>query len=69
MCEHPPSGLSPVRVIHLSGEALTAGIEEQRIGNVAVCTRSVEEDGVTFLPETLNIEERVEGRTYRGLYR
>jgi predicted nucleotidyltransferase component of viral defense system len=33
----------------------------------AICQQSVEEDGVVFQPETLNIEERVEGRISRNL--
>lgn len=35
---------------------------------IAVCTQPVEEDGVVFQPETLNIEDRVEGRIYQGLH-
>jgi predicted nucleotidyltransferase component of viral defense system len=34
----------------------------------AICAQQVEEDGVIFLPETLNIEERAEGRIYQGLH-
>jgi predicted nucleotidyltransferase component of viral defense system len=34
----------------------------------AICAPSIEEEGVTFLPETLTIEERVEGRVYQGLH-
>lgn len=34
----------------------------------AICEQQVDEDGVIFLPETLNIEERVEGRIYQGLH-
>ena len=35
----------------------------------AVCAQPVEvEDGLVFLPDTLNIEERAEGRVYQGLH-
>ncbi len=33
-----------------------------------VCAHAVEEDGVVFLPETLNIEARAAGRIYQGLH-
>ena len=34
-----------------------------------VCAQPVEaEDGITFLPDTLHIEERAEGRIYQGLH-
>ncbi len=34
----------------------------------AVCAQPVEEDGILFLPDTLHIEERAEGRIYQGLH-
>lgn len=35
----------------------------------AVCAQPVEaEDGLTFLPDTLHMEERAEGRIYQGLH-
>lgn len=35
----------------------------------AICAQPVEtDDGITFLPETLHIEERAEGRIYQGLH-
>lgn len=34
----------------------------------AICAQPVEEDGVVFLLDTLNIEERAEGRIYQGLH-
>jgi predicted nucleotidyltransferase component of viral defense system len=34
----------------------------------AICALPVESDGVTFLMETLHIEERAEGRVYQGLH-
>lgn len=34
----------------------------------AICSQSVEEDGVVFLPETLNIEVSMERRAYQGLH-
>ena len=33
-----------------------------------ICTQAVEGDGVSFLLETLHIEERSEGRVYQGLH-
>ncbi len=35
----------------------------------AICAQSVEtDDGITFLPDTLHLEERIEGRIYQGLH-
>jgi hypothetical protein len=33
-----------------------------------LCVQPVDEDGLVFMPETLNIEELVDGRIYQGLH-
>ncbi|MCC6446019.1 MAG: nucleotidyl transferase AbiEii/AbiGii toxin family protein [Armatimonadetes bacterium] len=42
--------------------------EAMRAMLTAVCAQDVPEDGIAFLPETLHLEARFEGRVYRGLH-
>jgi hypothetical protein len=62
-----PGGHRPTGDLDMLGVGDSA-VETLTQQFLEICAVPVEEDGLVFLPETLLVEERTEGRAYQGLY-